>query len=138
MIAVPTLEGTRVKQHRVHDARHFYAVRAVRAGTPYELVARQAGACRRSDGRPDLRQVPAAQRWAGPLGVDRVRAGPPRPAAGTRAAVRTDLSEIGTILGTISASPERKEVANSLGIGDFANSRGGTRTRDPGIMSAVL
>ena len=29
--------------HRVRDARHFYAVRAVRAGTPYELVARQLG-----------------------------------------------------------------------------------------------
>jgi hypothetical protein len=27
----------------VHDARHFYAIRAVRAGTPYELVARQLG-----------------------------------------------------------------------------------------------
>ena len=29
--------------HRVHDARHFYAIRAVRAGTPYELLARQLG-----------------------------------------------------------------------------------------------
>lgn len=29
--------------HRVHDSRHFYAIRAVRAGTPYELVARQLG-----------------------------------------------------------------------------------------------
>jgi integrase/recombinase XerD len=27
----------------MHDARHFYAIRAVRAGTPYELVARQLG-----------------------------------------------------------------------------------------------
>jgi hypothetical protein len=29
--------------HRVHDARHVYAVPAVRAGTPYELVGRQLG-----------------------------------------------------------------------------------------------
>ena len=27
--------------HRLHDSRHFYAVRAIRAGTPYELVAGQ-------------------------------------------------------------------------------------------------
>lgn len=27
----------------MHDARHFYAVRAIRAGTPYELVVRQLG-----------------------------------------------------------------------------------------------
>jgi integrase len=29
--------------HRVHDSPHFYAIRAIRAGTPYELVARQLG-----------------------------------------------------------------------------------------------
>ena len=29
--------------HRVHDSRHFYAIRAIRAGTPYELVARRVG-----------------------------------------------------------------------------------------------
>ena len=29
--------------HRLHDSRHFYAIRAIRAGTPYELVARQLG-----------------------------------------------------------------------------------------------
>jgi hypothetical protein len=29
--------------HRVHDSRHFYAIRAIRAGTPYELVARGLG-----------------------------------------------------------------------------------------------
>ncbi len=29
--------------HRLHDARHFYAIRRERAGTPYELVARQLG-----------------------------------------------------------------------------------------------
>jgi len=37
------LKALRLAHHRVHDARHFYAVRAVRAATPYELVARQLG-----------------------------------------------------------------------------------------------
>lgn len=31
-----------------------------------------------------------------------------------------------------------KEVANITDVSDFLDSRGGTRTRDPGIMSAVL
>ena len=30
--------------HRVHDSRHYYAIRAIPAGTPYELVARPAHA----------------------------------------------------------------------------------------------
>jgi integrase len=31
------------KGQRAYDSRHFYAIRAIRAGTPYELVARQLG-----------------------------------------------------------------------------------------------
>jgi integrase len=37
------LADLKIRHHRMHDARHFYATRAVRAGTPYELVARQLG-----------------------------------------------------------------------------------------------
>jgi integrase len=37
------LKALGLPHHRVHDSRHFYAVRAIRAGTPYELVARQMG-----------------------------------------------------------------------------------------------
>lgn len=37
------LSALGMEHHRLHDARHFYAVRAVKAGTPYELVARQLG-----------------------------------------------------------------------------------------------
>jgi integrase len=37
------LKRLELPHHRLHDARHFYAVRAIRAGTPYELVARQLG-----------------------------------------------------------------------------------------------
>jgi hypothetical protein len=33
---------------------------------------------------------------------------------------------------------KRQQAANPLWINDLSHSRGGTRTRDPGIMSAVL
>ena len=39
----PTGRVSSLPHHRVHDSRHFYAIRAIRAGTPYELVARQLG-----------------------------------------------------------------------------------------------
>ena len=48
---------------------------------------------------------------------------------------------VGSILGTQKAeAPSHFEGAtyNSLGNMNLDNSRGGTRTRDPGIMSAVL
>jgi hypothetical protein len=35
------LEFRKLPHHGVQDSRHFYAIRALRAGTPYELVARQ-------------------------------------------------------------------------------------------------
>ena len=35
-------------------------------------------------------------------------------------------------------APETPKSPNPLGLDDFENSRGGTRTHDPGIMSAVL
>jgi len=41
--AIALLKRLELPHHRVHDARHFYAVRAIRAGTPYELVAKQLG-----------------------------------------------------------------------------------------------
>src|SRR5437588_12011934 len=37
------LKALGLPHHRLHDARHFYAIRAVRAGTPYDLVGRQLG-----------------------------------------------------------------------------------------------
>lgn len=37
------LRGTGRNAVRLHDARHHWAVRAIRAGTPIELVARQLG-----------------------------------------------------------------------------------------------
>jgi hypothetical protein len=45
--------------HRLHAARHFYVIRAVRAGTPFELVARQLGHA--ADGGHDLRPLCAAE-----------------------------------------------------------------------------
>ena len=32
-----------IEDYRIHDQRHSYAVRAARAGTPAELIARQLG-----------------------------------------------------------------------------------------------
>jgi integrase len=61
--------------HRVHDSRHFYAIRAIRAGTPYELVARQLG-------HADIAMVAkvygrlTALRRAGPLRANRRGTGP--------------------------------------------------------------
>jgi hypothetical protein len=62
------------RHHRLHDARHFYAVRAVRAGTPYELVARQLATptCRWSH---HLRPLRASQRRARSLGAHRLDSG---------------------------------------------------------------
>ena len=38
--ACATLE---IENYRLHDARHTYAVRAIRAGAPFEVVAQQLG-----------------------------------------------------------------------------------------------
>lgn len=32
-----------IEDYRLHDARHTYAVRAIRGGAPFEFVARQLG-----------------------------------------------------------------------------------------------
>ena len=45
---------------------------------------------------------------------------------------------MGTALGTSSLGELSEKVANINHVSDFLDSRGGTRTRDPGIMSAVL
>ena len=41
----------------------------------------------------------------------------------------------GCLHGTSPEMPENNEVANVNDASDFDHSRGGTRTRDPGIMS---
>jgi integrase len=113
--------------HRVHDARHFYAIRAIRAGTPYELVARQLGHANvqmvatiygrfapRSDERDRWEKIAAAQD------------------AAADAAREKKVSDLGTVAGT---APEH--TTGQTPVSDWpVYSRGGTRTHDPGIMSA--
>ena len=109
--------------HRVHDARHFYAIRAVRAGTPYELVARQLGHAdvqmvARVYGRYALRSD-ERDRWE-------------------RIAAEQDekVQQMGTVVGT--EAHENRPSQPHVSDWPDENSRGGTRTHDPGIMSAVL
>jgi hypothetical protein len=119
--------------HRLHDARHFYAIRAVRAGTPYELVARQLG-------HADIQMVATVYGRHPPRSDERDRW--ELIAAGQDAKSEVDgrrkpdekVSNVGTGVGT----GPRNDMSQPP-VSDWpVDSRGGTRTRDPGIMSAVL
>jgi len=127
------LKALGLDHHRLHDARHFYAVRAVKAGTPYELVARQLG-------HADVQMVAKVYGRFAPGFQDRDR--------WERIASARD-EELYAIAGgqCTKSVPKGEEPAGVLsftgGVSRGAetaspNSRGGTRTRDPGIMSAVL
>ena len=116
--------------HRLHDSRHHWAVRMVRAGMPLELVARQLG-------HRDVvmvakvygRFVPTSQerdRWEG-------------------IAAELDAEKwgrVGTSGGTYPPGADddavQKSPASTWDAEASDDSRGGTRTHDPGIMSAVL
>ncbi len=111
--------------HRVHDSRHFYAIRAIRAGTPYELVARQLG-------HADVAMVAKVYGRFAPRSDERDR-------WKKIAALQDQKSnEMGTVVGNSPKATENDKARKPLGSHALENSRGGTRTRDPGIMSAVL
>jgi len=112
-------------QHRVHDSRHFYAIRAIRAGTPYELVARQLG-------HADVAMVAKVYGRFAPRSDERDRW------EKTAATLDEKLKEMGTAVGTSTTPNENDKARKPLGSHPLENSRGGTRTLDPGIMSAVL
>jgi hypothetical protein len=116
-----------IPHHRMHDSRHFYAIRAVRAGTPYELVARQLGhadvqmvATRygryapRSDERDRWEKIAAQLDEPTPM-VDKVG---------------RKVDEMGTAVGT----PPQNDSSQPPLSDWLVDSRGGTRTHDPGIM----
>jgi|GEM_PF-565116 len=112
--------------YRLHDSRHHWAVRMVRAGMPLELVARQLG-------HRDVVMVAKVYGRFVPNHEERDR--------WEQAAAALDKekwSELGTATGTTYDCAESNEAANLNEVSDFDSSRGGTRTRDPGIMSAVL
>ncbi len=116
--------------YRLHDARHHWAVRMIRAGMPLELVARQLG-------HRDVVMVARVYGRFVPTTVERHR--------WERAASTLDREKwptLGTLGGTAIAGPAA-EAARGPSVTpaippDYRSSRGGTRTRDPGIMSAVL
>ena len=109
------------------DARHSYAVRAIRSGVPAEVVARQLGHANavlvhKLYGRfaPDEDK---RDKW------ERIASA----AAGERAAeciVYEPMYQSEVVIKAKSLKP--------MGPSDLSYSRGRTRTRDPGIMSAVL
>jgi len=108
--------------YRLHDSRHHWAVRMVRAGMPLELVARQLG-------HRDV--VMAAKVYARfvPKHQERDR--------WELAASALDIEkwpELGTLAGTVPDTKSSQPLVSDWPV----SSRGGTRTRDPGIMSAVL
>jgi hypothetical protein len=112
--------------YRLHDRRHHWAVRMVRAGMPLELVARQLG-------HRDVVMVAKVYCRFVPNHQERDH--------WEQAAAALDIEkcgQMGTAKGSSSSMAENSEVANVNDASDFDDSRGGTRTRDPGIMSAVL
>lgn len=114
-----------MQHHRLHDARHFWAIRAIRAGTPYELVARQLG-------HASIQMVARVYGRFAPTAQDRDRW--ERQAA--------TLDNVATKVASKGSSEERQmavgDDATTNGAAGSENSWGRIRTGDPGIMSAVL
>ncbi len=122
-----TLTALELAPHRLHDARHFYAIRAIRAGTPYELVARQLG-------HANVQMVATVYGRYAPRSDERDRW--ERIAAELDPKRPTRSAEVPPVVPKTGAP---NEESRQPGAGPrLPNSRGGTRTHDPGIMSAVL
>jgi hypothetical protein len=121
-----------IRDYRQQDQRHSYAVRAVRSGAPAELVARQLGHANpvmvhkvygrfapNQEDRDKWERIASAQ--------DAARKG-------------SDKNSGTTVYHPVYHTPvhEKPKSRKPLSSRDLVNSRGGTRTHDPGIMSAVL
>jgi len=108
--------------YRLHDARHHWAVRMARAGAPFELIARQLG-------HRDVAMVAKVYGRFKPDTEERDR--------WERIAAARDQEKWHRPASTTGASAEKSDEMETVSDYD-ESSRGGTRTRDPGIMSAVL
>jgi integrase len=115
---------------RLHDARHHWAVRMARAGAPFELIARQLGhrdvaMVAKVYGRfkPDTEE---RDRW------EHIASDRDAEKWGGKGAARGAKAE------AESEKQDEESPATLLESEASGDSRGGTRTRDPGIMSAVL
>jgi len=125
--------------YHLHDARHHWAVRMVRAGMPLELVARQLG-------HRDVVMVAKVYGRFVPTTVERDR-WEAAAAALDKAKwkqldteIPADTKSEGALYHSVYHAPsaENDKSRKPVGPRDLGSSRGGTRTRDPGIMSAVL
>ena len=92
---------------------------------PYELVARQLG-------HADVAMVAKVYGRFAPRSDERDRW------EKIAAAQDEKTKEMGALVGAIKTPNEKTKPANPKAVSRLSNSRGGTRTLDPGIMSAVL
>ena len=114
------LRALGLPHHRLHDSRHHWAVRMVRAGMPLELVARQLG----------HRDVVMVAKVYG-------RLVPSSPERDRWEEIATQLDRERWMGSSVGSSGEKLDELDSITPWED-DSRGGTRTHDPGIMSAVL
>jgi hypothetical protein len=120
----------RLPRSASHDARHHWAVRMARAGAPFELIARQLG-------HRDVAMVAKVYRRFKPDTEERDR----WEQIATGREREKWPGRIATDVARAAAEPEEQDEespATPLECEASGDSRGGTRTRDPGIMSAVL
>jgi len=118
----------------LRDSRHTFAVNATKAGVPAEIIAAQLGhADTQMVNRVYARFQPSRAELASGS------SGPMTEPASTRA--HEMLKSLGSLRGSRAetrGSLLNTESAKTFTSNELGNSRGGTRTRDPGIMSAVL
>jgi integrase len=122
-----------IQNYRLADQRHSFTVRAARAGTPAELIARQLGHANavlvlKVYGR----FMPSQQdrdRWE-LLAAAKDAEAAKLPAGSGGSDVYHHVYH--------ADEPQDSKSRKPMGPRDLESSRGGTRTRDPGIMSAVL
>jgi integrase len=125
-----------VEDYRQKDQRHSYAVRAIRIGTPAELVARQLG-------HTDATMVLKVYGRFLPNHDERAKWELMAAEHDQQQAERKQDSTLASVpsrvpVGATDSGTHTQKSRKPAGSRDLANSRGGTRTRDPGIMSAVL
>jgi integrase len=124
------LRAIGLEGYRLHDSRHHWAVRMARAGAPFELIARQLGhrdvaMVAKVYGRfkPDTEERDRWERIASERDAEKW---PAKGAKGASTAAHHGENK------------DEESPATPLEYEALDDSRGGTRTRDPGIMSAVL
>jgi len=124
-------EALAIEDYRQKDQRHSYAVRAMRAGTPAEIIARQMG-------HVDAIMVLKVYGRFAPSQSERDRWERIAAAQDKERAKAANTKKRSVPFRVPSPKAPKNEIAQPIEIARLASSRGGTRTLDPGIMSAVL